>query len=316
MSAATGLSTWWPKDGLWWDREYVVELLEEFGSDGPVVIDWLSCQASLQNEGGWVMAGYKSCAKGCGVDAVTVRHVVSRAVQLEALDEFSGDERRFTCRISGWKADNDRVRAALRKREQRAREAAATDAAEPNQAEGQDVTDRDTSRSVTQRPQKSPQSRADKSIKATSPNPSASGGEPSDRPVPPKKPTTRRKRDLERYQAQLAAYDVEVDDWAPHAADLNGLAEPWERIDTLIRNACKEESTYQQWLAGVHPHRVAGSTLVLAVHPDIRSWVSRYYDRLLERATQAVLPGITSIDLINCAVIGHPGRPTTAEETR
>ena len=119
-----GRTVWWPKDAAWWRREHVVELGEEFGPAGPAVLDWLSCEAKSQNDGGWVKAGVRSCARGCFVEAVTVSHVLSRAVTVGALDEMEQADGRFRCRISGWAADNTRGNAAMRKQAQREKEAA------------------------------------------------------------------------------------------------------------------------------------------------------------------------------------------------
>jgi hypothetical protein len=119
----SGRTVWWGKDSAWWRREWIVELGEEFGSDGPAVIDWLSCEAKAQNDGGFVKAGRKSVARGCFVNVVTVSHVLSRAVTLGLLDEFTERQGRFTCRISGWQADQERATAAARKAKERSRNA-------------------------------------------------------------------------------------------------------------------------------------------------------------------------------------------------
>jgi hypothetical protein len=118
---ADGRTVWWPKDAAWWRREYVVALGEEFGAAGPAVLDWLSCEAKSQNDGGWVKAGVRSCARGAFVDVVTIGHVLSRAVTLGALDEFEEKDGRFECRISGWEADNTRGLAAVRQARARSR---------------------------------------------------------------------------------------------------------------------------------------------------------------------------------------------------
>ena len=77
-----GRTHWWAKDSAWWRREWIVELGEEFGAEGPAVIDWLACEAKAQNDGGFVKAGRKSVARGCFVPAETVSHVLSRSVSL------------------------------------------------------------------------------------------------------------------------------------------------------------------------------------------------------------------------------------------
>lgn len=119
-----GRTVWWAKDSAWWRRERVVELGEEFGSAGPAVVDWLACEAKAQNAGGRVQAGHRTVARGCFVELVTVGHVLSRAVTLGLLDDFVDDSGRFECRISGWGAEQERVKAATRKAEQRIRDSA------------------------------------------------------------------------------------------------------------------------------------------------------------------------------------------------
>lgn len=141
-----GRTVWWPKDSGWWRREYVVELGEEFGPAGPAVLDWLSCEAKAQNDGGRVKAGIKSAARGCFVDVLTVGHVLSRSVTLGALDDFEERGGRFVCRISGWSSDDARGRAAVRKARQRERESGSV---EPDSPHMDAVTERDTSRPVT-----------------------------------------------------------------------------------------------------------------------------------------------------------------------
>lgn len=143
---------WWPKDSGWWRREHIVELGEEFGPTGPAVMDWLSCEAKAQNDRGYVKAGYRACARGCFAELVTVRHVVSSAVALGALDDFEDLEGRFKCRVSGWAKDNERGKAAMR---QAAARAARNGPTEPNPPDDPpdeyDVTQRDVSRPGTTR---------------------------------------------------------------------------------------------------------------------------------------------------------------------
>lgn len=145
----TGRTYWWAKDSGWWRREIVVALGEEFGPAGPAVLDWLSCEAKAQNDGGTVKAGKRSLARGTFVDLVTVGHVLSRAVTLGGLEDFEDGELTFVCRISGWRSDQERGQSAARKAEQRARENA-TDSDNP--PEHTPVTKRDMSRSVTECP--------------------------------------------------------------------------------------------------------------------------------------------------------------------
>lgn len=114
-----GRTVWRAKDAAWWRREWIVELGEEFGPAGPAVIDWLECEAKSQNDGGFVKAGPRTVARGCFVDVVTVGHVVSRSVTLGLLTDYTESDGRFTCRISWWKADQEKALAARRKAQQR-----------------------------------------------------------------------------------------------------------------------------------------------------------------------------------------------------
>lgn len=115
-----GRTIWWGKDCAWWEREAVVALGEEFGAEGPAILDWLSCKAKAQNDGGYVKAGFRSVARGCFIgELVTVSHVLSRAVTLGSLDDYEESGVTFTCRISGWKADQARAGAAVRKAKSR-----------------------------------------------------------------------------------------------------------------------------------------------------------------------------------------------------
>lgn len=153
-----GRTVWWPKDSAWWRRERVVELGEELGAEGPAVIDFLSCEAAAQNDGGRVKTGYRSVARGCFVELVTVRHVVSRAVTLGVLDDFEEGGNTFVCRMSGWQEDNARGKAAARQAAARGRREAGSQGAEPNDDADQGVTDRDESRPVTPRHAEAPTS--------------------------------------------------------------------------------------------------------------------------------------------------------------
>jgi hypothetical protein len=144
-----GRTIWWSKDARWWAREGIVELADEFGADGPAVIDYLCGEAKLQNDAGQVKAGVKSVSRGCFVDVVTVGHVLSRAVALGVLDDMDLVDGRFTCRISGWAQDQDRGSAAFRKARQRARDSAQESEITPENTPGQTVTSHGESRSVT-----------------------------------------------------------------------------------------------------------------------------------------------------------------------
>jgi hypothetical protein len=111
-----GRTSWWGKDAAWHRRELIVELGEEFGAEGPNVMDVLSSWAQEQREAGAVRGGFRTLARESFVTVSHAESIVSRAAEIGALDdlEIDADGRRFTCRVSGWKADQDRARAAVR----------------------------------------------------------------------------------------------------------------------------------------------------------------------------------------------------------
>lgn len=117
-----GRTIWWGKDCDWWDRELIVILGEEFGADGPAVIDWLSCAAKKQNDGGFVKSGPRAISRGCFVAVERISAILSRSVTLGLLDDYAEQGLRFTCRISGWRQDQKRAGDAFRKQESRSAE--------------------------------------------------------------------------------------------------------------------------------------------------------------------------------------------------
>lgn len=125
-----GRTTWWAKDSAWWRRERIVELGEEFGPAGPAVIDWLCCEADAQRDHGQVKAGFRALARGCFAGPENAREIVERAAEIGALDDLEVHDRTFTCRVSGFLADqtqarreDQRARAADRQARKRARDA-------------------------------------------------------------------------------------------------------------------------------------------------------------------------------------------------
>ena len=116
-----GRTVWLAKDSAWWRRERIVELGERFGTAGPGVVDWLACEAKVQNDGCRVKSGYRAVARGAFLkDEKEARRIVEYAVEIGALDEFEEDRRTFTCRVSGWRSEQDRARESSRKADQRA----------------------------------------------------------------------------------------------------------------------------------------------------------------------------------------------------
>jgi hypothetical protein len=141
---SAGRTYWWAKDAAWLRRELVVELGEEFGPAGPLVLDALNGAAKLENDGGRVRSGFRALSRDCFLDDPSLaRRIVEHAGTIGALDDLEIDEdgRRFVARISGWAADQNKGRAAQRQADKRA-------ADQSNQPED-DVTQRDESRPVT-----------------------------------------------------------------------------------------------------------------------------------------------------------------------
>lgn len=144
-----GCTYWWMKDCGWWRREGIIILGQEFGPSGPVIIDWLACEAKLQNDGGYVKSGPLAVAHGCFTSPSVTRNALRRAVELGVLEDYKEDRGRFTCRLSGWSSDQKRGLNALRQQRFRERKRLGV---EPNSSQSKHVTQRDSAlRSVTQR---------------------------------------------------------------------------------------------------------------------------------------------------------------------
>lgn len=207
----TGVTTWWAKDSGWWRRERVVALGLEFGAAGPAVLDWLTCEADAQRDSGRVKAGYRAIAHGAFVPVDDVRPIVSACVRLCLLDEFrsvdGADGDVFVCRISGWKADQDRVHDRMRKRAERAaREAVRTETPANREknasaASGRTGTGPGVSESVPDGPKC--HSNPTPPHRELPPLTPPDGGEWTG---PPTKPKGVRGRDRDRYDAELAGY--------------------------------------------------------------------------------------------------------------
>lgn len=244
----SGLTTWWAKDSAWWRRERVVELGLEFGAPGPAVLDWLTCEADAQRDGGRVMAGYRTIAHGAFVPDVQVRPIVSACVRLGLLDEFvsvdGGDgaaAERFTCRISGWKRDQDRIHDRMRKRAQRAAQGE-----ESPQTPGNPPPD--TPGPGRTRPGVSGDVRA---VPGSHVNPT-----PPLNDNPPSPPKGGRRRDQ-------VAYEDELRSWArgllPHLGDANDAYWPVkEALSMLSHRKPLRPATRDDVLAYLHEH-----------HPDV-----------------------------------------------
>jgi hypothetical protein len=266
-----GRTMWWPKDSAWWRREYVVELGEEFGPAGPAVLDWLSCEAKAQNDGGIVKSGHRSVSRGCFVGVVTVGHVLSRSVAVGALDDFQEDRGRFSCRISGWKTDNDRGRAAVRKQEERNRKLEDNGSTEPDPENGTAVTKRDESRSVTPRHGESRNVtlREEKRRRKDPPNPPKGG----------------RKRDRESQEREISA-------WVAEHPVTDELCSAWESIRTDLSKTI-DGPTFRIHIDPLHLH-ADGEELVVGVQSQQARWVEDRFGVLIRSASSK------PVRFINC----------------
>ncbi len=212
-----GRTVWWAKDAGWWRRERIVELGEEFGPVGPAVIDWLACEAKAQNAGGVVKTGYHAIARGVFADVSTVRPVVSRSVPLGLLDDFVEADRVFTCRISGWTAEQARARETVKKAGQRASQPNGPDDPPANAgtpSEGPNGTPPPCPALSPVVPE-SPPTGQDRRVKSKPPHPPRGerpasltdleeDGDPG--AVVPRPPASRRAREVQRFEEQVRAY--------------------------------------------------------------------------------------------------------------
>jgi hypothetical protein len=117
-----GRTSWWPCDAAEHARELTVELGQEFGAAGPLMLRVLKDLAQQQRDEGQVRTGFRSLARDLyDVDAAKTREILEYAASIGAIDDLNIDEdgRRFTCRVSGWVADQARGRAAIKKAGQR-----------------------------------------------------------------------------------------------------------------------------------------------------------------------------------------------------
>jgi hypothetical protein len=140
-----GRTSWWPKDAAFHRRELIVELGEEFASEGPNTIDVICAWAQEQRSGGVVRGGFRTLTREAFVTVNHAEAIVAKASEIGILDdlEVDPDGRRFTCRVSGWGADQERGRAAVRQEDKRNRDLGAVE---------QPVTSSDVSRPVTPSP--------------------------------------------------------------------------------------------------------------------------------------------------------------------
>lgn len=121
----SGRTSWYAEDAALHRRELVVELRAEHGGGAVNVyrtLRDLSQEQLKRNLSGCLLTGFRSLAEASGVAPDDCRKYVGSMVSLGLLDEYEEreDGRRFTCRVSGWRADQNRGGETLRKRDQRA----------------------------------------------------------------------------------------------------------------------------------------------------------------------------------------------------
>jgi hypothetical protein len=112
---------WFAFDNTYLSDDKIEAIGEEFGPLGPLVGVALLSRAAVIYEKGRVSGTYRDLAHDCYCDddRDAVRAVVSRLVELGFMEQVSGDERRYDCRIVGWERWQNRKRKA----DQRARAA-------------------------------------------------------------------------------------------------------------------------------------------------------------------------------------------------
>lgn len=170
VGGVSGRTVWQAQDAAWWRRERVVLLGEEFGAEGPALVNWLECEAKAQNAGGLVKAGYSTAARGAFVagGADRAREIVALAVEVGFLEDFTEGERTFTATIAAYQADQGTGRDSLTRSERRAR---ASDTA------GQDRTGPDMSADVRNGPAPVSETGEDRREPTSTPKPSVPLGD-------------------------------------------------------------------------------------------------------------------------------------------
>jgi hypothetical protein len=197
--SVSGRTVWWAKDAGWYRRAAVIKLKRKHGPLGLVVVDWLTCEAKSQDDGGWVKSGVEAVADGIGSDDVQVRPVLSDASAFGVLDDYEDHGETFTCRISGWHEEQERVADAQRKRAERAAARKKPMNTGPPESERPVL-----SGSVRERPEMSPTGQ-DRTGLQTTPLPPK--GESSGLVVPVR-PSGGRRRDLGEYDREVEVFAV------------------------------------------------------------------------------------------------------------
>lgn len=122
-SMTAGRTMWFAQDVARHRRSLMVELQADHGPVALAVDVVLQSAAKEQNDGGNVKTGFAALARESAATAAEVRAFVVDAAAIGWIDDLqiAEDDRRFTCRVSGWASDQDRARAAWKKASQRAK---------------------------------------------------------------------------------------------------------------------------------------------------------------------------------------------------
>jgi len=75
------------------------------------------------------------------------------------------------------------------------------------------------------------------------------------------------------------------------------LAHDWELIRSELRRAVPD-STFEIWLAPLHPRAVVDGVLLVAAPDEIRNWVADRFTRVLQTCAAAVIGAETTVDIV------------------
>jgi hypothetical protein len=87
------------------------------------------------------------------------------------------------------------------------------------------------------------------------------------------------------------------------ASDLVSLFELWDPITAQLRSAVVE-STWEIWLAKMHPHDLAGDRLVVGAPEQTAMWVNSRFGRLIREWASATLGRPVELEVTSC--LGAP----------
>jgi len=126
--------------------------------------------------------------------------------------------------------------------------------------------------------------------------------ENTERPAPP---AGRRRRDQERYRQEVAGWERSRSAASPHADELpRELAAGWARTYEELRNVV-DASTFELWLAELHPHGMRGERLVLGLPHESLDWIRGRFGRLIAATVAMGFRMPLEVDLVTCQSV-HP----------